>query len=105
MKKTTPPKGFHRPRVQARNAEQTSTATMESIQNTEDIGLQDAGTKVLDATPDELREQLRELTQKNCLAALQEIEGILERRGLRMYPRVHVEGNSVINSTIAIVPK
>lgn len=56
------------------------------------------------STPDELREQLRELTERNCAEALHEIEQILLRRGLKIYPIVHVEGTNV-SSTIAIAPK
>lgn len=85
---------------------QTNQAQTDQHHTEQEMELQEVEPQEIpDATPDELREQLRELTQKNCLAALQEIEQILERRGLRMYPIVHVEGNAVIHSTIAIVPK
>lgn len=134
MKKIRPSKGFKRPVAQRADGTPTGTpngtphrnsgrkpipkraqpTTMENKDvehsvdeeiNSSEVASEEETEEVSATAPDELREQLRELTQKNCLAALQEIEQILERRGLRMYPIVHVEGNAIIHSTIAIVPK
>lgn len=127
MKRTRPPKGFIRPTVQetdgtphrnvARRSEQRvqrstqrptdTTMAEKAAQTFGDEGVipsEGNSQEVHEATPDELREQVRELTEKNCAAALQEIQYILDRRGLKMYPIVHVEGNAA-NSIIAVAPK
>lgn len=120
MRKTQPPKGCEHSDNQVADGISSTRTIKQFLGRTQDTTTMDENTgttqtpegiissekvakEISNTSPDELRQQLRELTEKNCAAALQEIEQILARRGLKMYPIVHVEGSSV-NYTIAIAP-